>query len=375
MLDAQQRALAHVRPRFPFVPRVVAARNGSSLVEVRAPDGRSHWVWAVTWIDGVPFAQSAWRPATLLAELGSRVGVLTGALADFDHPAAHREFYWDLAHGRAAVHHLRPMIADADLCGAIDRLMADFDRVAAPRLAALRRSVVHGDLNDYNILVHDAANPARCEPHVAGIVDFGDMVYTYTVADLAIACAYVMLDATDPVAAAAHVVRGYHAAFPLTEDEVATLYALIILRLAMSAAIAADQMHQQPHQQYLAVSQAPIRRTLPKLVSTPFRLAEAVFRDACGWEPAPLSKGVVTWLRAQTAGAAPVLGVDLRREPCIVLDWSVASPMFSGDWTENTEPVLTRHVFEAMRAAGVSVAVGRYDEARLRAGHHPSTYH
>ena len=57
--------------------------------------------------------------------------------------------------------------------------------------------MIHGDANDYNILV-DAAG-AR----VTSILDFGDMVHTATVCDLAIALAYVMLDKQDPIAAAA----------------------------------------------------------------------------------------------------------------------------------------------------------------------------
>ena len=44
------------------------------------------------------------------------------------------------------------------------------------------------------------------------------MVYSYTVNEVAIAAAYAMLDKADPLSVAAHVVAGYHAENPLTED-------------------------------------------------------------------------------------------------------------------------------------------------------------
>ena len=48
-----------------------------------------------------------------------------------------------------------------------------------------------------------------------------DTSHTYTVCEPAIAAAYAMMDKTDPLSAAVHVVAGYHEVFPLTEAELA----------------------------------------------------------------------------------------------------------------------------------------------------------
>ena len=66
------------------------------------------------------------------------------------------------------------------------------------------------------------------------VIDFGDMHHGLTVAELAIAAAYALLGKRDPLAAAAAVVRGYHAALPLEETEIALLHTLIAARLAVS---------------------------------------------------------------------------------------------------------------------------------------------
>jgi hypothetical protein len=102
---------------------------------------------------------------------------------------------------------------------------------------------------------------------VVGIIDFGDMVHSWTVADPAVAVAYAMLDAADPLAIEDAVMRGYQAEQPLLPDERAAVFPLACLRLCMSACIAAWQQAQRSDDEYLAVSQQPIRRTLPALAA------------------------------------------------------------------------------------------------------------
>ena len=191
------------------------------------------------------------------------------------------------------------------------------------------------------------------------------MVHSFAIADLAIAAAYMALGADDPLAAIAHVVRGYVARAPLPESEIPALFGLIAMRLCASACIAAHQRREQPDNAYLDVSQEAVRNTLPVLAATPFALATAILRDAAGLEPVAVSARVRKWLAAHTMDFAPVLALDARREPLLVLDLSPASPLLSGDPAQNDEPALTPRLFGAMRDAKVKLAIGRYDEPRL----------
>ena len=80
----------------------------------------------------------------------------------------------------------------------------------APRFPELRTSVIHNDANDNNILVQESGS------QVKSIIDFGDMVHTYTICELAIAIAYMILDKEDLL----HVARqrwrrGITAVYPL----------------------------------------------------------------------------------------------------------------------------------------------------------------
>jgi 4-aminobutyrate aminotransferase-like enzyme/Ser/Thr protein kinase RdoA (MazF antagonist) len=364
ILEAQQAALAHLARTVSTTPRVLAGSNGETLVDVRGDDGRSHLAWAVSHLPGRPLAQARRRSPRLFEALGRQLGAIDAALSDFDHPAVHRDFYWDVANARATVSSHRSMLVGAELGAATDTLADRFDRHTAPLLDVLPRGVVHGDPNDYNILVGGEADVESRGQSITGVVDFGDMVYSYRVADLAIAMAYVMLDAPDPLAVAARLVRGFSEEVRLDENELAAVFGLATMRLCGSACIAASQLGEKPDHDYLGVSQAAIARTLPTLARVPFGLATAIVREAAGLEPAPSNKRVGDFLKDHAVFPS-VLGVDARTEPSIVLDLSVASPELSGDMRLNDEPSLTLRVEEIMRDAAVRVSIGRYDEPRL----------
>jgi 4-aminobutyrate aminotransferase-like enzyme/Ser/Thr protein kinase RdoA (MazF antagonist) len=363
MLEAQQAAIRHVGNRHALVPTVIAAKTGGTLVEVPC-DGQRHLAWAIRWIDGVTLATTRWRSSGLLEDFGGRIGTLRRALADFDHPAIHRDFYWDLANARQIVARQRGLVTDPAVAEAIDAAMRQFDELIAPHLRALSRAAVHGDLNDHNVLVRQDDDVELSNQRIAGFVDFGDMVHSYAVADLAIAAAYMMLDADDPLAALMTMARGYHAEYPLEEAEIAALFGLSVVRLCASACIAAQQQRDDPANAYLGVSQQAIRRALPRLAATPFRVAEMLVRDACGLLPLHRAHAE-RWIAYHAATASPVLGIDLRRERWMPADLGVTSTLLSADAAQNSEPLFSRRLFEAIREAGASVAVGGYNEPRL----------
>ena len=286
MLEAQNAAMAHVAARVAFCPRVLPTIAGDTI---GVAPGSAHLVRLVTYLAGIPLAEAGARTPALLDRLGRAVGRLDAALADFDHPAIHRDFHWDLANAPRVIRQHLGLIGDGGYRQLVECVSTDARQAIEPHQHAFRRSAVHNDANDWNVLVARSvsresepaptrpASPANTSmfrdmtesqipsPEIVGIIDFGDMVHSWTVADPAVAAAYAMLDATDPMATAASIVAGYQAEHPLRDEELAAVFPLASLRLCMSACIAAWQHPQRPDDEYLAVSQAPIRRTLPAL--------------------------------------------------------------------------------------------------------------
>lgn len=253
-IEAQNAVLKHLEKRISFCQRLVPASSREETVSVRSLTEAKHLVRMVHYLPGVPLAEIKPHSAKLLRDLGRKLGELDRALADFDHPAVHRDFHWDLANGNRVIDEYGGLISDVSLRKLVCKCRVEFD-------ADLRRSVIHGDANDYNVLV----DPDRMT--VVGLIDFGDMVYSYTAGNLAIAIAYVVLEKEDPVTAAAQVVEGYTQEFSLLQNELDILWDLVRLRLAMSVCMAATQRQQQPDNEYLGISQRAIIEALPKLTT------------------------------------------------------------------------------------------------------------
>ena len=237
-LEAQNAVLDYLSERVSFCQRLIG--------EIAEFEG--HFVRLVTYLPGVPMAEIKPHTAGLLQDLGQKLGQLSRALAGFDHPAVHRDFHWDLANGNRVVNEYAPLIEDDHLRELV--LKCRFEPETE-----LRRSVIHGDANDYNVLVDPDSMT------VSGLIDFGDMVYSYTVGDLAIALAYVVLGEGDPH----DVIAGYTREFGLLDEEREALWPLVRLRLAMSVCIAAHQIRRQPENEYLGISQKAIEQTLPRI--------------------------------------------------------------------------------------------------------------
>lgn len=364
LLEAQNQVMRHLSERVTFCPRVLLTNRGDDMTTIKSQAGESHFVRLVTYLPGIPLGTLKYHSDELLLDIGHKIGQLTISLQEFEQPALHRDFHWDLANGLRIIRQNAKLILDASLRDSIQHLVEDFEKHTAPLLPALSQSIVHNDANDFNLLAGGGKDVYTRNQSMVGLIDFGDMVYSYTISDLAVAIAYAILRKSDPLAAAAQVVRGYHEARLPSEDELRVLFGLVKMRLCMSVCIAAEQQANQPENAYLGISQAPIRSALPKLASIPESLAEAIFRQACGLEPFPHRKGITEWLVAHAGDFASPLDVGLRAEPAAVLDLSMSSPLLSSDPDMNAEHHLTKRIQAAIAESGAQVGIGRYNEAR-----------
>src|SRR5262245_9330136 len=245
LLEAQQAAMAHVAPHLPACPRPLPTLSGDIVTRIAGHDGRTHLVWAITHVPGAPLGTVRHRTRALLEDFGRTIASLECALADFDHPAIHRDFHWDLANARRVIDEHRPLVSDPELGRAIDSMVERFDANVRQLLAELPKRAIHNDLNDYNVLVTTVGADAD-GARVTGIVDFGDMVRSFRIADLAIAGAYMMLGADDPLDAIVALTRGYASVSAPRDDELEALFGLSAMRLCVSACIAAHQRRLRP---------------------------------------------------------------------------------------------------------------------------------
>ena len=90
----------------------------------------------------------------------------------------------------------------------VTQAFAEFTSFVLPRYAGCRPGTIHGDLNDYNIIATDDGRD------VGSFIDFGDIVRSYTVNDVAVCAAYFMLRKEDPLSGARVCLKGPNSSDP-----------------------------------------------------------------------------------------------------------------------------------------------------------------
>ena len=363
-VEMQCAALEHLERQAPHLalPRVHGSRDGKSLTRITREDGEQRFVWMLTWMPGTVLAEVKPHSDNLLRSVGSILGEIDLTLAGFSHAAAERALKWDLAQAGWIRNHLQT-IRDSARRALLERFLALYDAEVVPALPRLRKSVIYGDANDYNILVN---GPSSYPRRAVSVIDFGDMHHTATVCEPAIAAAYAILSKDNPLPAAAAVIAGYHAAFPLDEAEIAALFPLIAMRLAVSVVNSALRKAEVPGDPYITISEAPAWDALEKLDRIHPRFAHYFFRSKCGLAPVPGNSAVVRWLTLHAGEMASVLGPDAdpRTRPVKVFDLSVGSAFLGADPANAEAEALTTAIFGDMKRSGAAIGVGRYNEAR-----------
>jgi 4-aminobutyrate aminotransferase-like enzyme/Ser/Thr protein kinase RdoA (MazF antagonist) len=363
LLEMQNKALKHLvaHDSSLVLPELCVTAAGKALACVTSSAGTQHLGRLLTYIPGNLFAEARPHAPELLRSLGAILGKLDRALLDFSDPAAQRILKWDLQ--RAVwIRDYLDHIARPERRAMVEHFLAQFEAQVLPVLPTLRTSVIHNDANDYNILVGEAHTVPR---QVVSLLDFGDMVQTYTVCDVAIAAAYAMMHKADPLTAAAQVVAGYHEVFPLTEAELEVLYPLICIRLCVSVVNSAYQQKVEPGHDYLTTSEQPAWALLEQLMSVPPSLAHYTFRHACHLPPCPTTGALIQWLESNRDKLGRVVEPDLRVADKVIFDLSIGSPEM-GNLAEVADvEAFTRRLFDRMEAANARVGIGRYNEARL----------
>jgi Ser/Thr protein kinase RdoA (MazF antagonist) len=273
LLEAQGVAMARLADAGVPVQSLVPARDGRELVDLGDPG--PPWARLLTWIDGRPLATVAQPSLSLLGDLGEMMGRSATALLDVDVPAARRDFQWDVMRSESVVAGNIGDVPDPARRELLERTLTALRERLVPRLSGLRMSVIHNDANDHNVLVDEAGE------QLVGLLDFGDLVWSVTAHEAAVAATYVMFDRPEPLEALAAVAAGFDRTCRLTDDELDALPDLVLARVATSVAIAARQTRLDADP-YLGISETPAWALLGRLDALPPGAARAAIRAAVG---------------------------------------------------------------------------------------------
>ena len=139
---------------------------------------------------------------------------------------------------------------------------------------------------------------------------------------------------------------------------------LVIVTLCVSVVNSAARSGRGETDPYVTISEAHAWEALERLATVPSRLGHYALRAACGLPAVPHAPRVRDWLSRAPRSSMSVLGMDPTATSTLVLDLSFGSTLLGADPTHVEVESLTTLVTGAMEAAGATVGIGRYDEAR-----------
>jgi 4-aminobutyrate aminotransferase-like enzyme/Ser/Thr protein kinase RdoA (MazF antagonist) len=345
-LTAQGAALAHLAGAGLEVPQVLAALDGSpiSWLELR---GERLAVRLLTYLEGTPLSTGGYLAPSVVRRLGALAGETSRALADFDHAGLTASVQWDLQHAETIVARFAVHVRDAEARARVEHIATAAAARLAPLRGALREQVVHGDLTDDNVVCHRGAD-GRLAPY--GIIDFGDLMRSWLVGELANTCASALCHMPQSPLGILPAVEAFDEIVPLEDAEIAALWPLIALRAAALAVSDSQQLAIDPGNHY-TVERAHVGwRTLDGAAGLGFELAEAALRDTLGRPDTAVAPFVAT----------PLLPALARSAPRIV-DLSVTSEALDHAWF--LEPDSEQTLLAPSALDGV--AITRYGEHRL----------
>lgn len=186
-----------------------------------------------------------------------------------------KETPWDLKHFKNNKKYLQDIENPMDR-SLVHYFFVQFDENIYPIQGQLRKSVIHNDANDWNVLTKNG--------RVTGIIDFGDMCSTWLINELAIGLTYLMMGKEEPLEVAKVVIKAYHKNYSLQLNEIDSLYYLIAARLCTSVCNSAYAKKQKPNSEYITISEKPAWDLLRKWIQISPTNAKDTFRISCGFK-------------------------------------------------------------------------------------------
>lgn len=350
VLRAQSEATERLARTLPEL-RLPRARVGvdGEYIQIVSVDGQDYDCQLLDYVPGEPIMDSRYLAPRVVARLGELAGRITAALDGLDVPTPDRPMLWDLRNALDVVEALAPHMVDQRRAQRVLRAARAAQQQVQRSSARLPIQVIHGDVADNNVVCRTGPD-GRLMP--VGLIDFGDLMHSWAVAELAVACTSVLHHHGATPDSVLPAVRAFHAVRPLAGDELDVLWPLVVLRGCVLVVCGQHAALQDPGNGYAMAALDREWAMFEAGASVPAEVMTAHFRQVID-ESAPY--------RDPPAAGHPLLP-DLHSEVA-VLDLSVTSDaLHDGRWLD---PDAESAVVARALASGGPAVLTRHGECRL----------
>ena len=301
-ISLEERVLSRLRAAGLPVPETIPTRSGEQVVETRIEGGPAS-ARLQSFLPGHQWRELGSTPERLEA-VGGLIADLHEALRGFaeDEPEADRSHAWDLA--RAGRYRTDvPLVGDRarrrDLEACLHLLQAE----GVPALEHAPRGMLHGDLNDENILFEG--------DRIVGVVDLGDCQAGALVQDLAISISYALQSPGIDLEDVAVLVAAYDRRRRLEPAEERALFPLVLGRLACSALIGVRRRREHgSHETWFSHETTTLETIERAIQSTPEDARRRLFSECRTPPPEPDTDAL---FRRRERLIGPSLSLSYRR--------------------------------------------------------------
>lgn len=258
--------------------------NDGSFVKTLHLEGEKTIFRVLSYLEGNFLGDVEFTP-NLLNSLGRLLASVDIQLQSFNNYTIQaRVWEWDLQY-----FYLNKKYID-DISNVKDRnivryFFQQFEENVTPVIPTLRKSIIHNDANEWNILVENEK--------ITGLIDFGDLAYSLLINELAIAITYACFDKEAPLEWASILLKSYHELLPIEKQELDVLYYLVAARLCTSVCNAAHSKKINPNNEYASVSEKSAWDMLHRWQRINPIKAKNHFRSSVGYpvnKPEPIEK-------------------------------------------------------------------------------------
>ncbi|MBF4572165.1 aminotransferase [Herbiconiux sp. VKM Ac-1786] len=337
-IELQTLAAAVVAEREPSlrIPVIVEGRDGPLEAWWSTTEGRVH-ARVIEFMAGSTLTGSGYLSPRVAERLGELAGRVSRALAGFAHPAAARTLQWDSQHAERVIDLLLADEPDEGIRSFVERAVAPARALVAAVGNRLPRQLGHFDLTDDNVLRPEGGALPDA------VIDFGDVIESWAVGEIAVTVSSLLHHDGATALSALPAIRAFHALRPLSDDELAALWPLVVLRGAVLVLSGRQQVRLDAANDYASGALEREFEILERAVSVPCGVMEAVIRDALGVatavEPPVWAAGAVLSVGGDGGGRGGGTGDDPEpaggRGPAVLLDASTTAPLNDdGAWLD-----------------------------------------
>jgi len=238
----------------------------------------------LTYLEGTILAETH-HTKNLIKHFGESLALLDKALAKQQHITIQaKKEVWDLKRNHLSKKYL-PHIQSHNIRRIAHHFFLQYQTHVNPLVDELRTQIIHGDANDWNVLVNpkQIKHPKHSD-EISGFIDFGNICFSPLINEVAIALVYIMFNKEEPLQWASYFLLGYHSILALQEKELDLLYYLIGARLSVSLSQSAFNKKSKPENAYISISEKQAMRLIEQWLRINPVEAKTAFKKAVGYD-------------------------------------------------------------------------------------------